>query len=234
MGNIFLGCLRDISQMGPSTDEMGMKTFKHLLLLLILITISSCGQLMTHRDYLSEMEHDDSSFFNPRRDFPVVAGDTGRDWETASERRQRTPASVSDIQDNKSRNYLNQELRNLEGKQSENSLMLYEKYKPKLLTSSERIYFLKLAPEDRKDYLASRGFLDVEKQPGKTHEEMFALRQSHVITGMSKSDVMYNWGPPAKVEVAGNPSFENERWLYSVNGATKYIYFESGRVQGWE
>jgi hypothetical protein len=234
MGNIFLGCLRDISQMGPSTDEMGMKTFKHLLLLLILITISSCGQLMTHRDYLSEMEHDDSSFFNPRRDFPVVAGDTGRDWETASERRQRTPASVSDIQDNKSRNYLNQELRNLEGKQSENSLMLYEKYKPKLLTSSERIYFLKLAPEDRKDYLASRGFLDVEKQPGKTHEEMFALRKSHVITGMSKSDVMYNWGPPAKVEVAGNPSFENERWLYSVNGATKYIYFESGRVQGWE
>lgn len=234
MGKFFPGRLRDISQMGASTEESAMKTFKHLLLLLILITISSCSQFMTHRDYLSEMEHDDSSFFNPRRDFPVVAGDTGRDWETASERRQRTPASASDVEGNKSRNYLNQELRNLEGKQSENSLVQYEKYKPKLLTSSERIYFLKLAPSERKEYLASRGLLEEEKQPGKAHEEMFALRQSHVITGMSKSDVMYNWGPPARVEVAGNPSFENERWLYSVNGATKYIYFESGRVQGWE
>ena len=63
---------------------------------------------------------------------------------------------------------------------------------------------------------------------------MFGLRKSNAVTGMSKSDVMNNWGEPRRVEIAGNPSFENERWLYSVNGATKYIYFESGRVQGWE
>jgi hypothetical protein len=45
---------------------------------------------------------------------------------------------------------------------------------------------------------------------------------------------MNTFGRPTRVEVAGNPSYENERWLYSVNGATKYIYFESGRVEGWE
>lgn len=211
-----------------------MKAYKNLTLLTLMLTTVSCSQFMTHRDYLSEMESDDSSFFNPRKDFAVVAGDTGRDWETKSERKQRTPASVSDTQDSSSRKYLNQELRYLEGKQSEDAMEFYEKHKARLATTSERIYFLKLSQYDRKDYLASRGFLKEEKQALKPHEEMFALRQSNVITGMSKSDVMNNWGRPARVEVAGNPSFENERWIYNVNGASKYIYFESGRVQGWE
>ena len=41
-------------------------------------------------------------------------------------------------------------------------------------------------------------------------------------------------GKPMRVEIAGNPRYENERWLYRMNGASKYIYFESGQVQGWE
>jgi hypothetical protein len=209
-----------------------MKAYKKLSLLTLLLTTTSCSQFLTHRDYLSEMENDDSSFFNPRKDFAVVGGDTGRDYETRSERKKRTPASLNDGQDDSSRRYLTQELRHLEGKQSEGALETYQKYKTQLATTSERIFYLKLSPYERKDYLASRGFLKEEKL--KPHEEMFALRQSNVITGMSKSDVMNNWGRPNRVEVAGNPSFENERWIYNVNGASKYIYFESGRVQGWE
>jgi len=211
-----------------------MKTYKKLTLLTLMLSMSSCGQLMSHRDYLSEMEHDDSSFFSPREDFPVVAGDTGKDWETHSERKQRTPASINDAQDDRSRKFLNQELSHLERKQSDSALDLYEKHKKQLGTTSERIYFLKLSPYERKDYLRSRGFFKDEGQVLKPHEEMFALRQSDVFAGMSKTDVMNNWGRPSRVEVAGNPSFENERWLYNVNGATKYIYFESGSVEGWE
>ena len=207
-----------------------MKFYKNLSFLICILVAASCGQFQTHRDYLSEMENDDSSFFNPRKDFPVVAGDTGRDWETNSERARRTPASSYDQQATKGRKHLDQELKQLEGKQSDAALVLYEKYKPKLSTTSEKIYFLKLSPHERRDYLSSRGFLKEERP----HEEMFALRQSKVITGMTKSDVMSSWGRPARVEVAGNPSYENERWLYTVNGATKYIYFESGRVEGWE
>lgn len=214
--------------------ERLMKMYKHLSLLTLMLTTVSCSQFLTHRDYLAEMEHDDSSFFNPRRDFPVVAGDTGRDYETKTERRQRTPASMSDTQDSLSRRSLNQELRQLEGKQSSQALEQYEKHKSQLTSTSERIYFLKLSPYERKDYLSSRGFLQEEKRAPAAYEQNFALRQSNVITGMSKSDVMSNWGRPTRVEVAGNPSFENERWLYKLNGATKYIYFESGRVQGWE
>jgi len=208
-----------------------MKNYKKLTLFTLMMTTASCSQFLTHRDYLSEMEHDDSSFFQPREDFPVVAGDDGKDWESKASRRERTPASESEIQEDMSRRSLNQELRHLEGKLSENSLDFYEKYKPRLSTTSERIYFLKLSHSDRRDYLASRGFLKEESQP---REQAYSHRQSQVITGMSKSAVMSSFGQPTRVEVAGNPSFENERWLYSVNDATKYIYFESGRVQGWE
>ena len=207
-----------------------MHTFKNLVFLILIMGLSSCSQFMTHRDYVAEMERDDSSFFNPRVDFPVVAGDTGRDWESTSDRKNRTPASVDEIQDNKSRRFLTQELRKLEGQQSDNALEQYEKNKHHFKTTSEKIYFLKLSQFERKDYLASRGFIKEESSP----RQIFAMRDSNVASGMSKSQVMENWGQPNRVEVAGNPSYENERWLYSVNGATKYIYFESGRVQGWE
>ncbi len=211
-----------------------MKAYKKLTLLTFLLTTASCSQFLTHRDYLSEMEHDNSTFFKPREDFPIVAGDTGRDYETRAERKHRTPASVEDMQEDVSRRSLKQELKQLESKQSEHAAELYEKHKGQLVTTSERIYFLKLSHHERKDYLASRGFLKEEDKAPKPYDQMFALRQSKVITGMTKSDVMNNWGRPNRVEVAGNPSFENERWLYNVNGATKYIYFESGYVQGWE
>jgi hypothetical protein len=207
-----------------------MHTFKNLVFLILIMGLSSCSQFMTHRDYVAEMERDDSSFFNPRVDFPVVAGDTGRDWESTSDRKNRTPASVDEIQDNKSRRYLTQELRKLEGQQSDNALEQYEKNKHHFKTTSEKIYFLKLSQFERKDYLASRGFIKEETSP----RQIFAMRDSKVASGMSKSQVMENWGEPNRVEVAGNPSYENERWLYSVNGATKYIYFESGVVRGWE
>lgn len=52
--------------------------------------------------------------------------------------------------------------------------------------------------------------------------------------GMTKEEVMDQLGRPTKVEVAGNPENENERWGYLANGAMKYIYFESGYVEGWE
>ena len=207
-----------------------MHAFKNLVFLILIMGLSSCSQFMTHRDYVAEMERDDSSFFNPRVDFPVVAGDTGRDWESTSDRKNRTPASVDEIQDNKSRRFLTQELRKLEGQQSDNALEQYEKNKHYFKTTSEKIYFLKLSQFERKDYLASRGFIKEESSP----RQIFAMRDSNVASGMSKSQVMENWGQPNRVEVAGNPSYENERWLYSVNGATKYIYFESGVVRGWE
>ena len=202
--------------------------------LTLLVSTSSCTQMMSHRDYLSEMEHDDSTFYRPNQDFPVVAGDTGRTYETKSERRNRTPASAEDRREERDRSYLSQELRQLESRQSENSSELYEKYKNQMGSISEKIYFLKLPTYERKEYLLSRGLIKSEPRTYQPSEYSSTHRTNQVSMGMSKNDVMSSLGHPARVEVAGNPRFENERWLYSRNGATKYIYFESGRVEGWE
>ena len=211
-----------------------MKLKLKFSVLTMLVSTVSCTQMLTHRDYLSEMEHDDSSFYRPNQDFPVVAGDTGRTYETSSERRNRTPASLEDKRDQRDRSYLSQELRQLESKQSENSSALYEKYKNHMGSISEKIYFLKLPSYERKEYLLSRGFIKSEPRSYQQSEQLLAQRTNQVSMGMSKDDVMTSLGHPSRVEVAGNPRFENERWLYSRNGASKYIYFESGRVEGWE
>ena len=51
---------------------------------------------------------------------------------------------------------------------------------------------------------------------------------------MNKTQVLTTLGQPQRVEIAGNPRFENVRWLYAEQGSPKYIYFESGLVGGWE
>ena len=202
--------------------------------LLMLLLLGGCGTLASRRDYLSEMEHDDSTFYSPNRDFPVMAGDSGRTSETEKERRQRTPASVEDQEQLRSWDFLSKELRQLEGAQSEEAAAQYDEFRPKLKTVSERIYFLKLSSYERKEYLAARGFLKDGTKKFKPLEQRYGLRNTQVSMGMSKGEVETTIGKPSRVEVAGNPSFENERWLYSVNGASKYIYFEAGRVEGWE
>jgi SNF2 family DNA or RNA helicase len=205
------------------------------LWLFFLFTFVSCSQFHTGRTYLSEMEHDDSRFFSPNEDFPVVAGDSGRTWNSEREQRERTPASEEDVAEVRAKRSLRQELADLENRQTEENLKLYEAHLRDLPTVSERIYFLKLSPYDRKDYLMARGLIREPKRSRSFDpEKSFRLRDQALSLGMSKTQVLQSWGEPARVDIAGNPSNENERWLYSMNGASKYIYFEAGEVQGWE
>jgi len=211
-----------------------MKKKSFLFTISLLFMTQSCSQMMPHRDYLSEMDQDDSSYYQPHKDFPVMAGDTGKVWESKAERRRRTPASASEMQERRSQTYLQDELRQLEGRQSEGQFELYEKYRQQLGSVSERIYFLKLPVYERKEYLLSRGLIKTEPRTYLQTEQQLAQRNNSVSLGMSKNEVMNSIGEPQRIEVAGNPSYENERWVYGRNGASKYIYFESGRVEGWE
>jgi len=211
-----------------------MKKHKQFIPFLVLFLSQSCTQMLTHRDYLAEMESDDSSFYRPQEDFPVVVGDTGKMWESKSERKRRTPASEQDLYERKGQAHLQQELKQLEAKQAEEQFELYEKYRQQLGSISEKIYFLKLSTYERKEYLLSRGLIKTEPRSYFSSEQQLTQRNNSVSLGMSKSEVMSSIGQPQRVEVAGNPNFENERWVYNRNGASKYIYFESGRVEGWE
>lgn len=205
-------------------------------LLLPLTLLTSCSDLKIGTTYLSEMEHDDGRFFSPSEDFPVMAGDSGQNWLSEKERRLRTPASAERMEEDRKTKILKAELRGLESLQSEESVKFYEKYKLGLPTTSEKIYFLKLPPSERREYLITKGIISETKPAFTERERMRAIDNQDIALGMSKQDVIMSWGRPVRVEVAGNPRYENERWLYrnTNRNSTKYIYFESGQVQGWD
>lgn len=201
--------------------------------ILLLFFLTSCSQFSTNRSFLSEMEQEDDSFYNPNHDFPVVAGDSGRTHETQRERRLRTPQTEEDRSERRASQFLKSELDELEERQPERAMKLYDEHKHRFSSISEKIYYLKLPHNERQAYLESRGFIQavITRDPASSRNRRVS---SDLLMGMSKNDVLSNLGKPNRVEVAGNPNFENERWLYQVNGASKYIYFESGRVEGWE
>jgi hypothetical protein len=195
----------------------------------------SCAGLHTGRSFVSEMGQEHSSFFNPYQDFPVVGGDTGRAWMSEEERQLRTPASAEEYAFRKQGRSIRQQLLALERQQSEEGERFYQKHRASFPNDSERIYFLQLPDEERAEYLAAKGYLPQDKShPVQFRPPGEQPSQSQITLGMSKTDVAQSFGEPVRVEVAGNPTNENERWLYKANGATKYIYFEGGLVEGWE
>lgn len=68
-----------------------------------------------------------------------------------------------------------------------------------------------------------------------------AIENRDIVPGMTAREVVTAWGRPREVEVAGDGSRGNERWIYFNGNSTRYgisrqkmIYFENGRVTAWE
>ncbi len=74
-----------------------------------------------------------------------------------------------------------------------------------------------------------KGFVDV-------------MESQDIAVGMPADYVRKSWGEPTNIEASGNPIYKNERWKYLKQVSTpqgyrqekRYIYFEGGRVVGWE
>lgn len=204
---------------------------KSLLLISLSTLLASCS-FIPQRSFLAEMEHDDSTFFEPRKDFNVIPGDEGISWRTDDVWRARTPKDDFTLKSEREERAMLNHLRKLEGEQSDGAKEHYDKIKKHLPTASEKIYFLSLRGRvEREEYLAARG-IDEASQPFSKLGRSIASMQS-LNLGMSKPEVEASWGEPERVDFAGNPTLENERWVYQADGAAKYIFFESGRVGGW-
>lgn len=110
-----------------------------------------------------------------------------------------------------------------------------------LKNDRERIYFLSLPTFEAKERWAQQRGLG---QQDETYSDDVArvIESNDIALGMSQKAVMEAWGDPDAVEVAGNPLYGYERWKYNryVSGAEGYqkemriVYFEGGRVVGWE
>lgn len=132
-------------------------------------------------------------------------------------------------------------LKRLEGKlTTRRDKQQYYGVRSSMRNDRERIYFLSLPTyEARERWADSRGF---RAETGHNEETARIIEAKDIALGMTQKAVMESWGDPDAVEIAGNPIYGFERWKYNrfVSGQEGYqkemriVYFEGGRVVGWE
>lgn len=117
----------------------------------------------------------------------------------------------------------------------------YYSLKPYFKNDFDRINFLKLPNREAKTRWAAAKGISTEESHFTT-DVNYLIENNDIARGMSKTAVKQSWGEPDFVEVAGNPLYGNERWKFNklvstddgYKPETRIIYFESGRVVGWE
>ena len=117
----------------------------------------------------------------------------------------------------------------------------YFSYKPYFKNDFERIQFLQLPNrEARERWAQNRGLKTEETQFDNLTQSL--IEKNDIAKGMSRNAVIQSWGSPDFEEYAGNPIYGNERWVYNKQVSTdegykqerRLVYFEAGRVVGWE
>jgi hypothetical protein len=132
-------------------------------------------------------------------------------------------------------------------KKLENALSLkkeidqYSRALPWFKNDEEKIEFLSLPNyEVRQKWLLET---DYGSRIQRIKNQMKELVEAQdIAVGMPEDLVKKSWGDPEGVDVSGNPKFKNQRWRYQKFVSTqdgyrqekKTVYFEGGKVVGWE
>jgi len=218
----------------------------NLLNLFMYMGLMSCG-LLEHRDFEDEMNEYrfDDPPFQASRDFMVVPGDTGIDHRLPVQIKGRTPATTEENHISLYEKSLRRELKHLEFRMNEQEYYQFNKIRDQIGSVSEQIYYLRLGHHQREEYLILRRIKSPETRKSRGYsahgparvsfhpEVQRSIASDDVALGMDREKVMNNWGEPVRRDVAGDPAQGNERWAFKRDGKVKYVYFESGRVQGW-
>jgi len=209
--------------------------------ILTLLLFQSCAGLLSERSFIEEMDFRPDDIFIPGRDFAVVPGDDGEAYRTREDIRLRTPLSDEEVESQLESYSLRRELSHKSRSLSMTGKSQYRTALPYLESDSEKIYFLNLSPDEREDYLRTRTGSDMMAYNNRSRRgrgiasiDDQVNQDKGLLIGMSKDRVMRAWGRPVRVEVAGDPRMENERWAFDESGTTQYVYFENGKVEGWQ
>lgn len=215
-------------------------TFKittKILSLALIWQLVGCAHMLENRSFIDQMDNQQEDIFVPGEDFAYVPGDSGVPYRSKEEIAMRTPASEYESKRSAENSSLYRELSYRERRLSVREREMYNFVRDQLETPSEKIYYLSLSPTERREYLDSRkvDYPQVGYRRGGARglASLQPVYRNSLELGMTKDDVVNVWGRPARVEVAGNPTHENERWAFYENGSIKYVYFEGGAVQGW-
>jgi len=117
----------------------------------------------------------------------------------------------------------------------------YSKALPLFSDIREKISFLSAGGfSERQTWLNQNEF---SSRASKIQKELGPIAEAQdIAVGMPENLVRKAWGEPSAIEVAGLPEFRNQKWRYgkfvsSQDGfrpEQKIVYFESGKVVGWE
>jgi hypothetical protein len=94
---------------------------------------------------------------------------------------------------------------------------------------------------ERKPALSAPQSNEESPQFNPSYEIQDAIESGHLVVGMKMMDVLSVWGRPRDIESAGDPNLGHQKWTYSDSlfqhmqlKPSRVVYFESGRVIGWE
>ncbi len=208
--------------------------------LLIILTgcffLSGCAELLTQRTFYDEMERESDGLWVANRDFAVVPGDSGRAFLDRDEIMMRTPASYRTKEDYLVQKSIMRDVAEREQSLSDREYSEYRQVRNQLGGDSERLYYLNLSnSKEKQDYLISRGLARAESGFASTNSQQYSYDDlgGEIFLGMDKNSVSRALGRPERIDVAGNPMNQNERWAFYKNGKIRYVFFEAGVVQGW-
>ncbi len=161
---------------------------------------------------------------------------------TSTEKSRASSASGRDAISSPNTNNKKFNLKKMENSlRGQKELDQYSKALPNFKNDDERLEFLALEDyETRQEWLKEKNFLNRSKQIDTDMQELVDAQD--IALGMPQGLVRKSWGEPDQIEVSGNPQLKNERWKYlkqvsTTNGyrsERKVVYFEGGRVVGWE
>lgn len=134
------------------------------------------------------------------------------------------------------------QLHRLEGRiRSHLDREIYYQFKPYFADDQQRIEFLQLPNSKAQGrWLKKRNWeLNEIKYSA---AEIRAVQENDILLGMAKEAVRDSWGEPDEIKTAGQSMYGNEQWIYlafvptpdGFKPESRIVYFESGRVAGWQ
>lgn len=123
---------------------------------------------------------------------------------------------------------------------SEKDRKHYSKVLPLFENDKEKIEYLSIDSIEGRQAWVNRNQI---WSRAKSNKDFHALIESQDIAiGMTADLVKKSWGEPEAVDHSGNEIYKNERWKYTRDVPSpsgykrerRFVYFEGGRVVGWE
>ncbi len=238
--NFYFHYLLEVKNLNSSSHFCYTSHMNNKIKLLILFTSTAAASSLTTSCAIFERNQDSGySTVRPTKgNFKVSSKDSNKQVLDSK----LTMEDLKNYTGLQNSSVLKGKLRTLENSiSSKKEVEQYSKYLPWFESEQEKINFLSLPGfEAKQDWINENKLMN--RNSDKVSEMKDVIDAQDISLGMPQDLVKKSWGDPDAVDVSGNPQFKNERWRYNKYVSTqdgyklekKLVYFEGGKVVGWE